>query len=491
MPRNSEHWTKSRIQGKPSSWSVQLGDRLYQAGTSATGQPLIRPEPHAGQRLFLDCNHPRRLLVAHRRFGKDWATVMDILRRIERWKEGPLRRQLEPAIHIGVIYPTYELVDDFWGALKRMTPRSEVANCRDTKPQRLTLRCGAVIAVRTASDPDLLVSRGYDLVILGEAARMSRDAWLTVLPALASPGRAGMAVHQTTPLGRNWIAREAQDPSWWQLVVPIWEPDSRERHPLANPYISQEAILEEERQLPERWFRQEWLVDFLSAQGAMFRDVRAHVASPPATPRPPIVVGVDLAKRADFTVFAAFDADGRMVAFDRMGGIPYGQQSQRLCSFIREVSASRVIIETNGPGEAFLDMVEADAHEAQLNCEFEGMATTATSKEQMINALAVAFERADGITLLDDPVLVNEFEAFSASQLPSGRERLSAPEGGFDDCVMACALAFSAVQRERATEFPPGMFPKAEDWRRFRKRSWAEGLGVNLRQEWNARRSMR
>jgi len=483
--------TARRTQTKPSSWSARLGDRLYQAGTSASGQPLIRPEPHPGQQLFLECNHPRRLLIAHRRFGKDWATVMDILHRIERWKEEPHRRQLEPAIQVGVIYPTYELVDDFWGALKRMTPRSEVANCWDTKPQRLTLRCGAVIAVRTASDPDLLVSRGYDLLILGEAARMSRDAWLTVLPALASPGRAGMAVHQTTPLGRNWIAAEAQDPSWWRLVIPVWELGSRERHPLANPHIPQEAILEEERQLPERWFRQEWLVDFLSAEGAMFRDVRARVAPPPATPHPPIVVGVDLAKRADFTVFAAFDAEGRMVAFDRMGGVPYPQQSRRLCEFARQAGAARVIVETNGPGEAFLDMAKADAYEAGLRCEFEGVATTATSKEQMINALAVAFERPAGITLLDDPVLVNEFEAFSASQLPSGRERLSAPEGGFDDCVMACALAFSAVQRQAEAQFPPGMFPKREDWRRLRKQSWAAGLGYNLRREWNARRSLR
>jgi len=412
--------------------------------------------------------------VAHRRFGKDWATVMDILQRIEAWKQEPHRRRLEPTIHIGVIYPTYELVDDFWGALKRMTPRSEVADCWNGKPQRLTLKCGAVIAVRTASDPGLLVSRGYDLLVLGEAARMSRDAWLTVLPALASPGRAGLAVHQTTPLGRNWIAAEAQDPSWWQMVVPIWEPGSRARHPLANPHIPQEAVLEEERQLPERWFRQEWLVDFLSAEGAVFRDVRAHIAAAPPDPKHPVVIGVDLAKRTDFTVFAAFDSLGRMVTLDRMQGIPYPQQSQRLCAFVNEVAAKRVLIETNGPGEAFVDMFRGDAHEVGLGCEIQGIQTTATSKEQMINALAVAFEKPGGITLLDDPLLLNEFEAFSASQLPSGNERFGAPEGEHDDCVMACALAVSQLTQKRRR--PKGTLPGAHDGLRLRKQPYGGDL---------------
>jgi len=216
-------------------------------------------------------------------------------------------------------------------------------------------------------------------------------------------------------------------------------------------------VLEEERQLPERWFRQEWLVDFLSSEGAVSRDVRARIAAPPPDPKHPVTVGVDLAKRTDFSVFAAFDAGGRMVAFDRMQGIPYPQQSQRLCAFAGEVGATRVLIETNGPGEAFVDMFRADAYEVGLGCKIEGLQTTATSKGQMINALAVAFEKPGGITLLDDPVLLNEFEAFSASQLPSGSERFGAPEGEHDDCVMACALALSQLVQKPAR--PPGTIP--------------------------------
>jgi len=472
LQKNSSHSTTHRTQAKPSSWAARLGDQLHQAGTSASGQPLIRPQPHPGQQLFLDCDHPRRLLLAHRRFGKDWATVMDIQQRIEGWRQEPHRRRLEPAIHIGVIYPTYELVDDFWGALKRMIPRSEVAECWNGKPQRLTLKCGAVIAVRTASDPDLLVSRGYDLLVLGEAARMSRDAWLTLLPALASPGRAGLAVHQTTPLGQNWIAAEAQDPSWWQLVVPIWEPGSQQRHPLANPHIPQEAILEEERQLPEQWFRREWLVDFLSSEGTMFRDVRAHIAAAPPDPKRPVVVPVDLAKRQDFTVFSAFDAAGRQCGLDRMHGIPYPQQEARLVAFCHEHGAKKVIIEENGPGIPVLEHLPELFRDTGVRCEVAGFTTTAQSKSLIINDLALAFERPGQVCLMPDEVQTAEFEAYEATKTPSGNETYGAPEGQHDDCVMAAAFAWTELAGRRKRY--KGSVPKPGQFSGLRKKSFAE-----------------
>ncbi len=55
----------------PSSFA-ELAAGLREAGTSCTGEPLIAPTPHPGQQEFLASDHPRRLLVAHRRFGKDW-----------------------------------------------------------------------------------------------------------------------------------------------------------------------------------------------------------------------------------------------------------------------------------------------------------------------------------------------------------------------------------------------------------------------------------
>ena len=67
--------------------------------------------------------------------------------------------------------------------------------------------------------------------------------------------------------------------------------------------------------------------------------------------------------------------------------------------------------------------------------------TTNASKQQAIDALALAFERQD-ITIIPDPVLIGELQAFEAKRLPSGMLRYQAPEGMHDDTVIALALAW-------------------------------------------------
>jgi hypothetical protein len=63
---------------------------------------------------------------------------------------------------------------------------------------------------------------------------------------------------------------------------------------------------------------------------------------------------------------------------------------------------------------------------------------------QAIEALALALECGD-IRILNDPVLVSELVGYQAERLPSGLMRYAAASGQHDDCVMALAIAWSAV----------------------------------------------
>jgi hypothetical protein len=67
--------------------------------------------------------------------------------------------------------------------------------------------------------------------------------------------------------------------------------------------------------------------------------------------------------------------------------------------------------------------------------------TTATSKERLIQGLALALEKGE-IAILPDPVLIGELQAYEQDRLASGRFRYSAPPGGHDDTVIALALAW-------------------------------------------------
>ena len=89
--------------------------------------------------------------------------------------------------------------------------------------------------------------------------------------------------------------------------------------------------------------------------------------------------------------------------------------------------------------------------------------TTNASKSAAVEALALAFERAE-VKIPNDPTLIGELQAFEAKPLPSGIMRYSAPEGGDDDTVMSLAIARVGIAGSRKRKFNPDLakaFPEA------------------------------
>ena len=71
--------------------------------------------------------------------------------------------------------------------------------------------------------------------------------------------------------------------------------------------------------------------------------------------------------------------------------------------------------------------------------------TTNSTKAAAIEALSLAFERRE-ITILNDPILIGELQAFEISRTPSGMVKYSAPSGMHDDMVMSLALAWQGAE---------------------------------------------
>ncbi len=441
----------------------------------ASGVQLIKPKAaHIGQQEFLDSNNRRRMIVAHRRWGKDWVCCMEIIKRCREWAGQPWRKQLSPPISVGIVYPTHNLAGEFWGVLKAMMPAEMVVHLWEGIPRKMTLRSGAQIEVRTGSDPAMLVAAGYDLLILGEAAILPYESWLQCLPMIASPKRGpdppdpvtghtngGMAVLQSTPRGQNWLYREMKSGHWQVWHIPYYDTATGQIHPMANPHLNPAEVENQRRQMPERWFQQEWLAEFAMGEGQVFREPEKHVAPMPMPPAWPLVAGVDLAKMSDWTVFAIFDAQGHMCYIERMQRVDYPVQAERLVSVLAKWHVQTCVIERNGPGDPVCSMVLGDMHNrrkefGQYPCEIVPFDTTPQSKKQMIDALIIAFERNE-ITLLPDEDLIQEFRSYHMSTTDAGNIRFGAIEGMFDDRVMACALAWThmRVEKQRAEQYWP------------------------------------
>ena len=79
---------------------------------------------------------------------------------------------------------------------------------------------------------------------------------------------------------------------------------------------------------------------------------------------------------------------------------------------------------------------------------FEGLKFTQSSKQQLMEGLAVAIQRRE-IHFPHEGPLIRELEMFEYEYTRTG-VRYSAPEGAHDDCVVALALAVSKWQGQRA-----------------------------------------
>lgn len=345
--------------------------------------------------------------------------------------------------------PTYDQVRIGWDET-----RHGVGDVATFTQQRMTAEfpTGGVVIFRSLDDPNNARGHTADGVVIDEAAFVKEAAWYEVLrPMLLDTGGPLWAIG--TPNGRNWFWREhiaaidRDDSAMWQVPTLGCEIVDgglkRKPHPLENPNIAFGEIEQLWLTLSERAFRQEILAEFIEDAAGVFRGVRDAAKSEPETKHlgADYVFGVDWGKHSDFTVVTVIRTDQkRIVAMDRFNQIDYVLQAGRLKALYEHYLPGLIVAERNAMGEPLIEQLQRDG------LPVEAFVTTNASKAQAIDALSLAFERKE-ITILNDPVLIAELQAFEMQRLPSGMFRYSAPEGMHDDCVMSLALAWHGLSK--------------------------------------------
>jgi reverse gyrase len=82
--------------------------------------------------------------------------------------------------------------------------------------------------------------------------------------------------------------------------------------------------------MPLLVFQQEVLAEFIASAGQVFRWSPEAITSALAKPKGHVVVGVDLAKKVDFTVFYATPTTGCRAATTAMNEVAWPMQRNRL-----------------------------------------------------------------------------------------------------------------------------------------------------------------
>ena len=397
------------------------------------------PFPHVGQ---------RKVRFEARRFN--WLSAG------RRWRKTTLAMSIcvERAIVGGVILwaaPTYNQVRVGMDETRKATGGAAKFNL--SRMEAVFPRGGKII-FRSLDDPD--TARGYTAhgIVMDECADLKPEAWREVLrPMLIDTDGWLWAIG--TPKGKNWFyaehvsARDRADSMAWQApTVGVDIVDGklvRKPHPLENPFVSFSEIERLFAVMPERSFRQEVLAEFIESNGSVFRRVMDAAT---ATPQEQgqrgraYVAGVDLARKVDFTVITIIDISGQVpqvVYVDRFNQVDWAIQVGRIKAAADRFDVEQLIVDQTGVGDPITEQLQRE-----LRCAVVGTQITNATKSNMINALALAFERNE-ISIIPDAVLINELQAYEMERLPSGLMRYNAPEGLHDDCVMSLALAYQAV----------------------------------------------
>lgn len=295
------------------------------------------------------------------------------------------------------------------------------------------------IDFRSADRPENIEGFGYDKFFINEAGIVLKDEYLwnnAIRPMLWDFNASG--VIGGTPKGKGvfWdLAQRAQDTA--QPRYAYFHFSSFD-----NPYMDQENLREEMKDMPERVIRQEIHAEFLDDTGVVFRNVSSVCTE---TTQEPIlghvyVMGVDLAKVQDFTVIAVYDrATNKQVYQMRFNKLEWPFQKKMIEEVCRKYNRALINIDATGIGDPIAD----DLMRAGL--PVEPLKLTNISKKELIEKLSIWIEQKR-LSMLRIPETVTEFNNFTYDISSSGRIMYNAPVGFNDDIVIAHALAVWLLQ---------------------------------------------
>ena len=128
---------------------------------------------------------------------------------------------------------------------------------------RLELETGSRVISLPGTETTVRGYSGVDLLIVDEAARVKDELYYSVRPMLAVSG--GRLVTLSTPFGTR---------GWWYEIWRGGEAWERYEVPAtACPRITPAFLAEEQRNMGDWWFQQEYGCEFVDAQSQAFRRV--------------------------------------------------------------------------------------------------------------------------------------------------------------------------------------------------------------------------
>jgi len=289
----------------------------------------------------------------------------------------------------------------------------------------ITLANGSVIWFKGGDKPDSLYGEDVHAVVIDEASRCKDEVWHAVRSTVTAT-RAAIRIIGNVKGRKNWayqLARKAESgvPNW--RYSKIIAADAIE----AN-VLQADEVAEAQRDLPDQVFKELYLAEPSDDEGNPFGIDAIYNCVALMSNKEPVCWGWDLAKSVDWTWGIGLDEDGAVCRSERWQA-PWEETLKRIVNITGEIPA---LVDSTGVGDAILEFL------AKAGSNFEGFKFTSTSKQQLMERLAVAIQQQQ-ITFPEGQLL-NELLSFEYVYTRTGAQ-YSAPTGLHDDGVCSLALA--------------------------------------------------
>ena len=207
-------------------------------------------------------------------------------------------------------------------------------------------------------------------------------------------------------------------------------------------FLSDEKLEQYRNTLSDLKFRSEYLGQFITDGGYVFRNITKCVLRDSDITGDPVCVGIDWAvgNDGDDTVLSLLDANANAVEFVRLNNMSPVEQISTIVNKLNTIpSLKKVVVEQNSIGSVYLDMLKHKYSRHSIITKFN---TTNESKRRIIEQLATAFQN-ENIHIPNDRELINQLQHYAVEKTAKGYTYNG--QGEHDDYVMSLAMAYDAL----------------------------------------------
>lgn len=370
-----------------------------------------------------DSGFKRGVLIWHRRSGKDLCAInLAAKKAFERvgtyYHILPFYNQGRKAIWDGIDRDGIPFLDHF--------PK-ELIRARNEQEMRIEFKNGSAWQVIGSDKIDAVVGTNPIGVVFSEYSLQKPDAWELIRPILAENG--GWALFVYTPRGMNHgykLLQQAKQAKWFVQILTVDDTNC----------IPKDILAEEEKQMSNALFRQEYYCEFIEGAGQFFRRITENLWDGQLEPEEgrSYQIGADLAKYNDFTVLTPLDLNTFSVGQqERFNQLDYNLQKSRIEAMSYKFNGARIILDSTGVGEPIFDDLSA------RGLPVDPYRFNDNSRKDLLNNLAILLEQGK-VKLPNDPELLDELRGMQYELTELGKTKIVSVTD-HDDRVMSLALA--------------------------------------------------